>query len=434
MNDGSRRGNAPLSSFIAGRTELARPPAEYIWSLEVTAISPKYMLKLKMYPARNGDAFLIEAAGSHVLVDAGYDSTYNDYIAGDLAAIAATGGRLNLVVCTHIDSDHIGGLLAFFAANGPPGGRTIEVDTVWHNSLRSLPSPARSPSSARDQAILEAIRRRGFPGVGTPGPNPITARQGSSLAKLIKGNGYVWNDGDGTSSITVSAAPLALPGGLSVQVIGPTMARLDALRALWLREAQKLGYDGTAQAADLLDDAFEMLCAAIPDPVTPATKTIAASANRRLADVYTPDKSITNASSIAFILWSGAARLLLVGDAWSEDVVVELKKLQTASTPVFFDAIKVSHHGSLRNTSVDLLALADSPCFLVSTNGAGHHHPDFEVLAEIVDRPASFERHIYFNYETAASKRLRTHTSRSGAPFSVHVAEHDWIPMGGVNS
>jgi len=47
------------------------------------------MLKLKMYPARNGDAFLIEAAGAHILIDAGYDSTYQDFIAKDLAAVAA---------------------------------------------------------------------------------------------------------------------------------------------------------------------------------------------------------------------------------------------------------------------------------------------------------------------------------------------------------
>lgn len=242
------------------------------------------MLKIKMYPAKNGDAFLIKAAGKHILIDAGYESTYQDYIAKDLAAIAAAGDRLNLVVCTHIDSDHIGGLLAFFAVNGPPGGRTIEVDTVWHNSLRSLPSPARSPGNARDQAILEAIRRRGFPGAAKTTPHPITARQGSSLAKLVNSNGYAWNAGDGSSSITAGAAPFALSGGTRVQVIGPTVERLEALRAVWLKEVQKLGYSGTAQATDLLDDAFEMVCAAIPEPTTLSPKTISARVNRRLAE------------------------------------------------------------------------------------------------------------------------------------------------------
>jgi beta-lactamase superfamily II metal-dependent hydrolase len=390
------------------------------------------MLKIKMYPAKNGDAFLINAAGKHILIDAGYESTYQDYIAKDLAAIASAGGRLNLVVCTHIDSDHIGGLLALFSVNGPPGTRAIEVDTVWHNSLRSLPSPGRSPGNARDQVILEAIRRRGFSTVAKTAPNPITARQGSSLAKLINSNGYVWNAGDGTSSIAAGATPLVLSEDTSVQVIGPTVERLEALRELWLKEALKLGYSGSAQATDLLDDAFEMLCAAIPEPAALSPKTISARADQRLAEVYTPDKSISNASSIALILSSGTTRVLLLGDTWAEDAVAELKKLQKASTPVIFDAIKVSHHGSLRSTSVEMLAITDSPCFLVSTNGNGHHHPDFEVLAEIVDRPASFARRIYFNYETAASKRLRTHISRSGAAFSIHVAEHDWIQVGGV--
>lgn len=126
--------------------------------------------------------------------------------------------------------------------------------------------------------------------------------------------------------------------------------------------------------------------------------------------------------------------MLFLGDAWAEDVVSKLKPLQTAFAPIIFDAIKVSHHGSSRNTSVELLSIADSPCFLVSSDGTGHGHPDFEVLAEIVDRPAPFTRQIYFNYETPASRKLRAHTSRSGAAFSVHVAEHDWIQVGGASS
>ncbi len=392
------------------------------------------MLKLKMYPARSGDAFLIDASGTNILIDAGFASTYQDFIAADLANLARGGGRLSLVVCTHIDADHIGGLLELFSLNGRPGGRGIEVDTVWHNSLRSLPFPADPPSSARDQAILEAIRRRGFQGAAATSPNPINARQGSSLAKLLRQNGYAWNAGDGSSSIDDGAQPLALASDLSIQVIGPRSARLEALRALWLRDVQKLGYGGSSQAADLLDDAYEMLCAAAPDPVVPLATPMAAKASRRLAEVYTHDTSISNGSSIALIISSGSTRMLFLGDAWAEDAVSKLKPLRTTSAPVIFDAIKVSHHGSLRNTSVELLSIADSPCFLVSSDGTCHGHPDFEVLAEIVDRPASFKRQLFFNYETAASNQLQAHKSRSGAAFSVHVAEHDWIQIGEASS
>lgn len=391
------------------------------------------MFRLKMYPAKNGDSFLVNADGTYILIDAGFASTYQDFIATDLAQLARAGGRLDLVVCTHIDTDHIGGLLEFFSLNGTPDKRGIEVDAVWHNSLRSLSPPAALPDGLHDQMVLESIRRRGFQGVATSSLNPISARQGSSLAKLLRQYGYTWNSGDGTSCISAGGSPVSLPNNVSVQVIGPKAARLEELRDLWLREVRKLGYKGSSQLSDLIDDAYEMWCATLPLPSVPQATPITANSSRRLADVYTPDASIPNGSSIALLILTGNTRLLFLGDAWAEDVVDRLKALQPTAAPLIFDAIKVSHHGSLHNTSVELLSVADSPCFLISSDGSRHGHPDFEVLAEIVDRPAPFKRHLFFNYETAASRQLESHTSQSGTAFSVHVAENDWIQVGENN-
>lgn len=390
------------------------------------------MLRLKMYPARNGDAFLIDASGKHILVDAGFASTYRDFIAADLVNLAAVGGRLSLAVCTHIDADHIGGLLEFFSLNGPPDRRGIEVDAVWHNSLRSLPPLTGTPSSASDQAIFEAIQRRGFQRGLSTTPNIINARQGSSLAKLLRQNAYAWNARDGARSIDDSTPTLALESGQTIQVIGPNYARLESLRSVWLREVKKLGYGGSSQSADLLDDAYEMWCAAASVPAVPLATPIGGKVNRRLAEVYSRDTSISNGCSIALIISSGPTRILLLGDAWAEDIVSKLKPLKITSSPIIFDAIKLSHHGSLRNTSVELLSIVDSPSFLVSTDGTRHGHPDFEVLAEIVDRPAPFSRKLLFNYETAASRQLQAHKSRSGTAFSVHVTDHNWIQIRGI--
>lgn len=391
------------------------------------------MFRLKMYPAKNGDSFLVNADGTYILIDAGFPSTYQDFIATDLAQLARAGGRLDLVVCTHIDTDHIGGLLEFFSLNGTPDKRGIKVDAVWHNSLRSLPPPAALPDGLHDRMVLEAVRRRGFQGVVTLSPNPISARQGSSLAKLLRQYGYTWNSGAGTSCISEGGSPVSLPNNVSVQVIGPTAARLEELRDLWLREVRKLGYKGSSQPSDLVDDAYEVWCATVPLPFVPRASPIAANSSRRLAEVYTPDASISNGSSIALLIFTENTRLLFLGDAWAEDVVDRLKALQATASPLIFDAIKVSHHGSLHNTSEELLSIADSPCFLISSDGSRHGHPDFEVLAEIVDRPAPFKRHLFFNYETAASRQLELHTSKSGTAFSVHVAENEWIQVGENN-
>lgn len=391
------------------------------------------MFRLKMYPAKNGDSFLVDADGTYILIDAGFASTYQDFIATDLAQLARAGGRLDLVVCTHIDTDHIGGLLEFFSLNGTPDKRGIEVGAVWHNSLRSLPPSAALPDGLHDRMVLEAIRRRGFQGVATSSPTPISARQGSSLAKLLRQYGYTWNSGDGTRCISKDDSPVSLPNNVSVQVIGPKAARLEELRDLWLREVRKLGYKGSSQPSDLIDDAYEVWCATMLLPSVPQAIPIAANSNLRLADVYTPDASIPNGSSIALLIFTGNTRLLFLGDARAEDVVEGLKAIQPPAAPLIFDAIKVSHHGSLHNTSVELLSIADSPCFLISSDGSRHGHPDFEVLAEIVDRPAPFKRHLFFNYETAASRQLKSHKSRSGTAFSVHVAKNDWIQLGANN-
>ncbi len=391
------------------------------------------MFRLKMYPAKNGDSFLVNADCTYILIDAGFASTYRDFIATDLVQLAKAGGRLDLVVCTHIDADHIGGLLEFFSLNGTPDKRGIEVDAVWHNSLRSLPPPAAQPDGLHDRMVLEAIRRRGFQGIATSSPNPISARQGSSLAKLLRQYGYTWNSGDGTSCISEGGSPVFLPNNVSIHVIGPKAARLEELRDLWMREVRKLGHKGSSQPSDLIDDAYEMWCAILPPPSVPQATPIAANSSRRLADVYTPDVSLPNGSSIALLIVKGNTRLLFLGDAWAEDVVDRLKLFQPTAAPLIFDAIKVSHHGSLHNTSMELLSIADSPCFLISSDGSRHGHPDFAVLAEIVDRPAPFKRHLFFNYETAASRQLESHTSKSGTAFSVHVAENDWIQVGENN-
>jgi len=382
-----------------------------------------------MYPARNGDSFLVDAAGTFILIDAGYASTFQDFVKTDLALLTRDGRRLALAVCTHIDADHIGGLLEFFSSNGPQPRRIVAVDRVWHNSLRSMPLPPGGEEGVEGKLVLEALRRRGFGGPAASGP--IGARQGSSLAKMLGQDGYLWNEGDGTTCISQDQQPLALSEVVSVEVVGPSRARLEALRNVWLKEVAKLGYKGGEAPADLLDDAYEMWCATVPQLREPKVRKVSANGNLRLTDIYAPDQSPANGSSIAFIITSAGARALFLGDAWAEDTVERLRAVKPATGPILFDAIKVSHHGSCHNTSPELLATVDAPCFLISTDGTRHSHPDFEVLAEIVDRHAPFERRLIFNYETVGSARLRSHVSRSGTPFSVHIADTNWISLGG---
>ena len=169
-----------------------------------------------MYPAKNGDAFLIKQNSTNpvaILIDGGYAATFKNWISNDLKLLAQLGYSLNLVVVTHIDADHIAGLLEFFRLNGnSQAPKIIPVENVWHNSLRSLSSTtdAYDNQSADDKDLLTEILRRGYPmpvGEDEVEPVEISARQGSSLAALLLGGGYCWNIGKGMQSINSEEVP-----------------------------------------------------------------------------------------------------------------------------------------------------------------------------------------------------------------------------------
>lgn len=396
---------------------------------------------LKMYPAGNGDAFLIRENSpkkTAILIDGGYASTFHAFISPDLTDLAQLGYSLDLVVSTHIDADHISGLLAFFKLNGNSQcPKIIQVGVVWHNSLRSL-APANEADGKMnpdDESLLAEIHRRGYP-LPTETlvePNEISVRQGSSLAALLLGGGYRWNTGDGTKSINSSETPFfELRPDVRLSVIGPSVARLEQLRCRWIADLRRLGFVGKIRANDALDDAFEFLCAFenLRAAIKAEPIAISSSANRRLNEAYLADDSVTNGSSIALIIEVGTSRLLFLGDSWSEDIEAGLRAVPNASFPMIFDAIKISHHGSLHNTSPVLLELIDSPVFLISSNGEHHKHPDLEVLKAIVDRPSDFHRHLHFNYSTPSSDYMRRYTAKSGVEFTICEGSTDWIEIG----
>jgi beta-lactamase superfamily II metal-dependent hydrolase len=394
-----------------------------------------------MYPANNGDAFLIKDNTTNpiaILIDGGYATTFQTFIRPDLEHLAQLGYSLDLVVATHIDADHITGLLTFFKLNGnSQAPKIIQVEHVWHNCLRSLVfAPLTDGQMTRDDKdLLVEIARRGY-------PNPteqdvqseeISARQGSSLAALLLGGDYKWNMGDGTRSInSTDVESIEVRSDLHLRVVGPPVARLEQLKHRWIAEMRELGFTGNIGANDAFDDAFEFLSAYedLRTSISAEQIALSASEKRCLEEVYLADSSVTNGSSISIIAKVGDTRLLFLGDSWAEDIEVALRALPDTTFPMIFDVIKISHHGSLHNTSSALLKLIDAPVFLVSSNGDRHSHPDLEVLKAIVDRPSNFQRNLYFNYSTYASQQMHHYTSMSGAAFTVYEGNVDWIEIG----
>lgn len=396
------------------------------------------MLNIRMYQAGNGDAFLVVIDAPEpcaILIDGGYPGTFRNFIRRDLEILAAKGLKLDLVLATHFDQDHITGLLEFFKQNGKADvPKIIQVRQVWHNSLRSVTAaPPQTPPTlnAGDKQILQAICQRGMPvPVRTKVPSEISARHASSLAALLLGGGYDWNMSQGRSRI-VEGMHERFGDQLSIEVVGPPPERLDKLKARWLSAMRKLGFTGAVVGGPEFDDAYEFLSTYddLRAAVDLAPKQISSSTSDELSKAHEPDTSLANGSSIAVILHMMGAKLLFLGDAWAADIYAYLSQTYVCDRPVLFDVIKISHHGSASNTSVDLLKLVDAPVYMVSTDGGGHGHPDFSVLKAIVDRPSAYQRRLYFSHSTPASRRLKQYASLNSLNVEINENANNWIQI-----
>lgn len=312
------------------------------------------MFRVRAIQVEHGDSLLVSYGDTdrlrHLLIDGGpagsaevLRSILNDERGADERL------RLEALVITHYDLDHIEGVIELLS-NMPPW---LDIADIWFNGRRHLPD--------RDKL----------------GP-----RDGDILTRLIDGK-FPWNtrfSGDvaGALGTIEQACPsISLDGGLEVRVLSPDRTRLLALASAW-RSDTFSGVDKDSKPRDTLGRSDVW-----PPKAFNATQTR-----------FVPDESIPNGSSIALLLTFEGKRVLLASDAFSEVVKAGLELHLTPGTPV--DLLKVSHHGSKANTDPELLKMIKCKKFLISTSGKIHKHPDHALIARLISKLD--EPEIFFNY------------------------------------
>ncbi|MDC7286918.1 MBL fold metallo-hydrolase [Blautia schinkii] len=103
-----------------------------------------------------------------------------------------------------------------------------------------------------------------------------------------------------------------------------------------------------------------------------------------------PDISISNKSSIVFILTYEERNFLFCGDAPASEIAEGLRDIDMHK----FDLVKLPHHGSCRNISKELLELIEADSFMICADGKSH--PDKHAIAKLLDFYGTVL--IYSNY------------------------------------
>ena len=127
----------------------------------------------------------------------------------------------------------------------------------------------------------------------------------------------------------------------------------------------------------------------------------------------------------------------MLGDCYPHNVVDYLRrKGYSEQHPLRVDYVKVAHHGSLHNTSNELMDLIHCNHYIISTNGDKFGHPDREAFAHILCHPTrdrSEKVHFYFNSDmnTLVSKSGRFLLPAELEPynFEVHESVSELLPV-----
>ncbi len=316
------------------------------------------MFTVEMLPASYGDCLWVEygdpTAPKRILIDGGIAKTAAAISARAQHAIDAHGQCvIELLVVSHVDIDHIDGIVKFLG-NLPP---SVKVEEVWFNGFQQLP-PYRlgGPSGERLTGLFETQRLR-------------WNRRWRGKAIAVGKSAY--------------AKPVRLAGGITLTVMSPTLKALADLRPKYAEECEKAGLiPGTSPQRDRGRRKLARLGA--PDIEELAQRP------------FKEDTAVTNGSSIAFLAEYGDQTCLFASDAFPS-VIAESITQGLGKKRLQLDAFKLSHHGSGGNTSPELLELIQAKRYLISTNGAKFHHPHEETIARIlVSKKTKAE--LCFNY------------------------------------
>jgi len=337
----------------------------------------KPFFNVEMLPAKHGDALLVEYGDENrtrrILIDGGPLGAYAA-VEKRLSELPAGDQAVELLVVTHVDTDHIEGIIRMLAM--PEQDWPILVKEVWFNGWRHI-------EEARD----------------------LGGREGEFMSALIHYRlNDRWNTKFKSKAVrcgSVDNDQVTLADKMKLTMLSPDSDALAALQKDWEKSAKQweINPGDLATAWDQLVEANKFHPGAEltlgPDDLTD-----------KLRDLLKgTDRSKANRSSIAFIAEFGDKSCVFLGDAHMCVVCDSLKRLgYSKAKPLKVDAVKLSHHGSKNNITKDFLELVDATHWLFSSNGDQHDHPDKEAVEAVITGAIS-DPTLWFNYRTGFTEK-----------------------------
>ncbi|HKR65165.1 MAG TPA: MBL fold metallo-hydrolase [Thermoanaerobaculia bacterium] len=320
------------------------------------------MYRVHLLPAEYGDSILLEYGDDkRILIDAGTPGSYKA-VRKKLESIPKGKRHFELLVVTHIDADHIGGVIPLLDDAKELG---LTFDEIWFNGYKHLIPPS----------------------------DELGEAQAERLTSRIVAGKYNWNTSFAHAVIVPPNGPLPSFdfAGMKITLLSPKQDQLTKLEKEWTKVITAAGLDpgvGETMTPEEIDD----LLGAVDEPVD---------LDALLRVKFKSDTAEANGSSIAFVAEHDEKSVLFGADAFPGVLAESLARMPEEERRRIV-AFKLPHHGSRGNLSPALLDLLDCKTYLISTNGKRFEHPDRESIARVIHRAGT--PHLVFNYRTDFNK------------------------------
>ena len=348
-------------------------------------------MELNLLQANNGDAIHLrtqdeEGCFRNILIDGGTKNTYmsgkgnNPMLVGSLQLlieeIRNREESIDLLIITHVDDDHVGGILKWFEKD--EDGAIDLVKKVWFNSGRLISEHFQQQEYEENHLIIQFDNSF-----------DTSYKQGVEFEDFIEKND-IWD------KRLIKNGDVIEMFGLQFTILSPSSDKLEKLLNKWEEVAPITDTATTTDYSTNLTDLIKK-------------------------DSFKEDTSVPNGSSIAFIIENGDSKIMLLGDAHPQPIIDSLLEMgYSKQNPIKIDYVKLAHHGSKANTNYELLDLIQSDNFLISSDSSLHGLPDKQCLARIIN--CKEKVNLYFNYPELASRIFSEQDFHDFPHFSVHDA------------
>jgi hypothetical protein len=353
-------------------------------------------MKIHALPAAKGDCLLVEYGSPtrRILIDGGMSSSYS-HLREKLQSLRDQGhSEYELLVITHIDQDHILGILDLLEDDELAD---LVFKRIWFNGwMHLVPEHGADLGPVEGERLSEILARKHATAWNAP------------FAQTDLHNGAIVTHADDSPKVVEDI------DGITITILSPTPECLVKLAPEWEKTVKANGLvpgvelailSGQDEGASLGDEDLDEL------------------ASRSGGT----DSSKANGSSIALLLEADGHRFLLTGDAFKGVLLESIRKVVGPRKKLALDLCKLSHHGSKNNTSKSLLKSLDCRHWLVSTNGDDYGHPDACTLAWVVmhARPSSGEDPVlHFNYKTEFNRAWGNATWKAEHHYQARFARN----------